>query len=171
MLPIYATNQTAVQRFLTTKSFGAAKRYSTHRHESQPPRDPPSSLCTPEWCQKNLSSCLPCSTECPYLVHPNSSFFQEGGAMGVGWGDRTLGLFVKSFSPCFEGKNNTETSFHMTQVGLRSLGGFWHTWKFHSKWRLRGCCPEPFNCSWRNYCTIRVKTVETLENELQEHYT
>ena len=43
------------------------------------------------------------------------------------------------------GKNNTGISFHIPQVGLRSLAGFWHTWEFHSKWRLRGCCPEPFN--------------------------
>ena len=36
-------------------------------------------------------------------------------------------------------------SFHITQVGLRSLGRFWHTWKFNAKWHLRDCCPEPFN--------------------------
>ena len=29
---------------------------------------------------------------------------------------------------------NTGTSFHITQLGLRSLGGFWHTWNFHLKW-------------------------------------
>ena len=44
-------------------------------------------------------------------------------------------------TPCY---NNTGTSFHITQVDLRSLGGFWHTCKFQSKWRLRGSCPEPF---------------------------
>ena len=41
-----------------------------------------------------------------------------------GWGDRTLGLFVNSFLPALREKNNTGTSFHMTQVGLRSLAGF-----------------------------------------------
>ena len=30
MLPVYATNQTAVQRFLTSKSFKSAQRYLIH---------------------------------------------------------------------------------------------------------------------------------------------
>ena len=30
-------------------------------------------------------------------------------------------------------------------VCLRGSGRFWHTWKFHSKWHLHDCCPEPFN--------------------------
>ena len=72
-----------------------------------------------------------------------------GGGGGVCGETRTLGLFVKSFLPALRGKNNAGTFFHMTQVGLRSLGGFWHTWKFHLKWQLRGCCPEPFN-----YCKV-----------------
>ena len=36
---------------------------------------------------------------------------------GGGGGDRTLGLFVKSFLPA-------GTSFQITQVGFQSLGGF-----------------------------------------------
>ena len=60
------------------------------------------------------------------------------------WEERTSGLFVKSFLPAFR-ENNTGTSFHITRVGLRSLGGFWH---FQSKWRLRASCPEPFNYLW-----------------------
>ena len=43
------------------------------------------------------------------------------------------------------------SSWKMLNLGL---GGFWHTWKFQSKWRLRGSCPEPFNCimSYRKSC-------------------
>ena len=47
-------------------------------------------------------------------------------------------------SSCLKRKKGTYS--HITQVGLRSLGGFWHTWKFHSKWHLHYCCPEPVNC-------------------------
>ena len=48
----------------------------------------------------------------------------RGGGGGEGWGERTLDLFVKSFLPAFRKKNNTGTSFQITQVGLQSLGGF-----------------------------------------------
>ena len=54
-----------------------------------------------------------------------------GGTEGEGGGG------VVDFCPCLSsifsmvlGKNNTGTSSHITQVGLRSLGGFWHTWNF-----------------------------------------
>ena len=64
--------------------------------------------------------------------------------LGAYSGGRLSCLFVESFLPAFREKNNTGTS-HTTQVGLQSLGGFWHAWKFHSKWHLCNCCPEPFN--------------------------
>ena len=61
---------------------------------------------------KNLSRFLPCSTGCPYLLYPNSAFFSGGRSNGRwGWGDRTLGLFVKSFLPAFGGKTTQEHLF------------------------------------------------------------
>ena len=57
----------------------------------------------------------------------------------------TFSCLCAMFSCLLVGKKNTGTSFHITQVGLRSLGRFWHTWKFNAKWQLRNCCPEPFN--------------------------
>ena len=62
-------------------------------------------------------------------------------------GERELWACLSSLSFLLSGKNNTGTSFHITQVGLWSLGGLWHTWKFQSKWRLCDSCPEPFNYS------------------------
>ena len=51
-----------------------------------------------------------------------------GGGVGCvgggGGGDRTLGLFVKSFLPALREKTTQEHLFHITQVSLRSLGGF-----------------------------------------------
>ena len=59
------------------------------------------------------------------------------------------------FSTCLQGKNNTGTSVHTRRVGLWSLGGFWHTWKFDTKSHLCYCCPEPFSCllSADNVCS------------------
>ena len=83
----------------------------TNRHKSLPP-----SLCAPEWCWKNLSSFLLCSTG--FLISRVSKFsiFQEersnwvGGWVGVwggGGGDWTLGLFLKSFLPAFREKQHS----------------------------------------------------------------
>ena len=97
----------------------------TNRHESLPPPPPPSPSVPPNNVKRILAVFLPCSTWYAYLVYPNSAFFQEGGAMGCvcvcvggggGWGDRTLGLFIKSFLPASRGKKGT--SFHITQVSL-----------------------------------------------------
>ena len=66
---------------------------------------------------------------------------RKRGGMG-GW---ISCLRVKSFLPACWEKNNTGTCFHIRRVGLRSLGGFWHTWKFDTKSHLHYCCPEPFN--------------------------
>ena len=90
-------------------------------------------------------------------THPNCSFppekcwiwiheTWETPCYTVGWWGVERENFrpvCQVFFPAFRGKQhrnifyNTGTSFHITQVGLRSLGGFWHTWKFQSKWRLR----------------------------------
>ena len=64
-----------------------------------PPPPPPLYLCAPEWCSKNLSRFLPCSTGCPYLVYPR---------------ERTLGLFVKSFLPAFREKQHRNIFSHHT---------------------------------------------------------
>ena len=61
------------------------------------------------------------------------------------WSISHLGERTSILNMLLLGKKNTGTSFQITQVGPRSLGGFWQTWKFQSKWRLRGSCPEPFN--------------------------
>ena len=130
--------------FLCCFSLKAGRKDLTNRHKSLPPApttppppQPPPSVPPNDVKRILVLSFLRCSTECPYLVYPNSAFFQEGGAMGVGGGGQNFRPVCQVFSPCFacsEGKNNTGTSFHMTQVSLRSLAGFWHTWKFHSKW-------------------------------------
>ena len=50
---------------------------------------------------------LPCSTGFSYLVHPNSAIFRRKGAIGGGGGgERTSGLFVKSFLPAFRKKQH-----------------------------------------------------------------
>ena len=69
-----------------------------------------------------------------------------GGGGGGGEVERELQACLSSLFLLLLGKNNTGISFPITQVGSQSLGGFWHTWKFQSKWQLRGSCPEPFNC-------------------------
>ena len=46
---------------------------------------------------------------------------------GGGVGERELSACLSSLFFLLSGKNNTGTSFHITQVSLRSLGGFWHT--------------------------------------------
>ena len=60
----------------------------TNRHESLPPPPPP----------PHPPSVMLCSTGCPYLVYPNSAFFQEGGAMR--WGENCRPLCEVS-SSCF----------------------------------------------------------------------
>ena len=65
----------------------------------------------------------------------------QGKRQWGGVGKRELQACLQSLFFLILGKNNTGTSFHITQVGSGSLGGFWHTWKFQSKWRLRGSCP------------------------------
>ena len=85
-----------------------------------------------------------------YLVYPNSAFFRRKGAIGGGGGcgggvERELQACLSSLFFLLLGKNNTGTSFQITQVSSQSLGGFWHTCKFQSKWWLRDSCPEPFN--------------------------
>ena len=69
---------------------------------------------------------------------------------GVG-GKRELWACLSRLSFLLLGKSNTGTYFHITKVGLRNLGGFWHTWKFQSKCRLRGSCPEPFIFSFKGW--------------------
>ena len=101
-----------------------------------------------------------------YLVYPNSAFFKRKGAMGGGGGgvvERELQACLSSLFFLLLGRNNTGTSFQITQVGSRSLGGFWHTWKFQSKSRLRGSCPESFKCMdichklyWPHHCDHHV---------------
>ena len=59
---------------------------------------------------------------CIQIQHFSGGKEQLEGGGGGGEREKTLGLFV--------GKNNTGTSFQITQVGLQSLGGFWHTWNF-----------------------------------------
>ena len=81
-------------------------------------------------------------------------FFQHhSGAQrkgGGGGGGVDFSSCLSSLFSMLLGKNNTGISFHITQVGLRSLAGFWHTWEFHSKWQLSGCHPEPFNYETSN---------------------
>ena len=112
---------------------------------------------------------LPCSMG--FLISRVSKFsiFQEersnwGGGGGV---ERDLQACLSSLFFLLLGINNRGTSFQITQVGSRSLGGFWHTWKFQSKWRLRGSCPEPFNSRsessqlttfFRPYSCVRVQS-------------
>ena len=94
---------------------------------SLPPPPPP-----PPHTHTHTPLCLlPCSTG--FLISRVSKFsiFQEERSnWGVCvWVEREL-----QACPFFLllGKNNTGTSFQITQVDLRSLGGFWHTWKFQS---------------------------------------
>ena len=134
----------------------ARRKDLTYRHESLLP--PPLPLC-PWMMLKNLSSFLACRTGCPLSRLSKFSNFSggrsNGGGGGGGGGGRGKTLVCRVFSPCFLGKNNTGTSFHITRVSLQSLGGFWHTWTFQLKWRLRDCCPEPFN-----WCRIRCYEVK-----------
>ena len=100
---------------------------------------------------------LPCSTG--FLISRVSKFsiFQEersnwenwvcvwgGGGKGGGVGDRTSGLFVKSFLPASRKKQHRNIFSNHTGR-LAKFGWIRHTWKFQSKWRLHGSCPEPFN--------------------------
>ena len=89
--------------------------------QTSTPTHPPLSLCVPEWYGVSISRV---STE-------ERSKRREA--------------CLSSLFFLLLGENNTGTSFQITQVGSRGLVGFWHTWKFQSKWQLRGCCPEPFN--------------------------
>ena len=102
---------------------------------------PPPTEVPPNGVKRNLAVLLS-STWCSYVQIQHSFRREEqwgggGGGWGGGWGlrERTSACVSSLFS-LLVGKNNTGTSFHITQVGLRSLGGFWHTWKFDTKCRL-----------------------------------
>ena len=74
-------------------------------------------------------------------VHISQSKFStfSGGrnnGRGGGGGEVDFRACLSSLFSVLLGKNNTGTSFHITQDGLRSLGGFWHTWKFNAKCHL-----------------------------------
>ena len=123
--------------FLCCFSLKAGRKDLTNRPKvlsSHPPPPPPHCF-------------FPCSTG--FLIsriqiqHFSGGKEQLGGGGGV---ERELQACLSSLFFLLLGKNNTGTSFQITQVGSRSLDGFWHTWKFQSKWRLRGSCQEPFNC-------------------------
>ena len=106
--------------FLCCFSLKAGRKDLTNRPKVLSPHPPPPSCF------------LPGSTR--FLISRVSRFsiFQEERS---NWGGENFKPVCQVFSSCFEGK--TTTSFQITQVGSQSLGGFWHTWKFQLKWRLR----------------------------------
>ena len=63
--------------FLCCFSLKARRKDLTNRHESQPPPSPPPSV-PPNDVKRILAVFLPCSTECPYLAYPNSTFYWDG---------------------------------------------------------------------------------------------
>ena len=90
-----------------------AWRKDKQAQKSTPTPPPPSPSVPPNDVKRILAVFLPCSTGSPYLIYQSSAFFQEGGAIGRGGGggDRTLGLFVKSFLPAFREKTTQEHLF------------------------------------------------------------
>ena len=108
----------------------------TNRHKSLPPPPPPSypvplidvKTVLAVFCRLALGVHISCIQIQHFLRRE-----EQGGGGGGGENFRPT-VFVKSFLPALREKNNTGTSFHVIQLGLWSLGGFWHTWKFQSKW-------------------------------------
>ena len=104
-------------------SLKARRKDLINRHESLPPPHPPSPSVPPNDVKRILAGfCCPAQgvhISCIQIQH----FFRREEQWGVGWrsggcGERTVGLFVKSFLPAFKEKNNTGTSFHITQGDL-----------------------------------------------------
>ena len=124
-------------------SLQAGRKDLTHRPKvlSHPPPPPPTP--PPSHCSSLLPSWNSVGFGCTTFEHPLLDGKKLCECVSVCvcvcvWGGGGgVDFHACVFFYLLVGKNNTGTSFHKRRVGLRSMGGFWHTWKFNSKtWLL-----------------------------------
>ena len=85
--PNFASRPVLCEKLFLCRFFpkSTEKRLDKQARKSTPTPTPPPYVPLND-VKRILAVFLPCSTECPYLVYPNSTFFEEGGAMGGGGG-------------------------------------------------------------------------------------